>query len=86
MPVIQDKEFGKITIRRSSIATQIRVRVAPDGTLHASLPLHAPIFLVKHLLKKSRNELRDILAKSKPEYNFERGLRLAVEWYWKNLK
>ena len=22
----------------------------------------------------------------KPEYNFERGLRLAVEWYWKNLK
>ncbi len=22
----------------------------------------------------------------KPEYNFEKGLKLAVEWYWKNLK
>ena len=77
MPVIQDKEFGKITIRRSSIATQIRVRVAPDGSLHASLPMHAPIFLVKHLLKKSRSELREILAKSKPEYNFVNGEQIG---------
>ena len=22
----------------------------------------------------------------KPEYNFEKGLKLAVEWYWRNLK
>jgi predicted metal-dependent hydrolase len=73
MPIINDKEFGKITIRRSSVATQIRVRVAPDGSLHASLPMRAPVFLVKHLLRSSRNELRDILAKSKPVYKFENG-------------
>jgi len=77
MPVIQDKEFGKIIVRRSAAATQIRVRVAPDGTLRASLPMHAPIFLVKHLLKNSRDELRLILAKSKPVYNYENGMQIG---------
>lgn len=62
--IIQDKEFGKITIRRSARATQVRVRVAPDGTLRASLPLYAPVFLVKRLLKTSRDELRRILAQA----------------------
>lgn len=77
MPIIQDKEFGKITIRRSAIATQVRVRVAPDGTLRASLPLHAPLLLVKHLLRTSRNELRKLLAQSKPEYNYENGMQIG---------
>ena len=77
MPIIQDKEFGKITIRRSAQATQVRVRVAPDGTLRASLPLHAPIFLVKQLLKFSRNELRSILAQAKPEYTYENGMQIG---------
>lgn len=77
MPVIQDKEFGKITIRRSAQATQVRVRVAPDGTLRASLPMHAPTFLVKHLLRTSRDELRKILARAKPEYKYENGMQIG---------
>ncbi len=77
MPIIQDEEFGKITIRRSVRATQVSVRVAPDGTLRASLPLYAPTFLVKRLLKNSRNELRNILARSKPEYKFENGMQIG---------
>lgn len=77
MPVIQDKEFGNITVRRNSIATQVRVKVAPDGTLHASLPLHAPLFLVKHLIKNSRDELRKILTQSRPEYKYENGLQIG---------
>jgi predicted metal-dependent hydrolase len=77
MPVIQDKEFGNIIVRRSAAATQIRVRVAPDGTLRASLPMRAPMFLVKHLLKNSREELRAILAQSKPVYEYKDGLRVG---------
>jgi predicted metal-dependent hydrolase len=77
MPIIQDEEFGKITIRRSVAATQIRVRVAPDGTLRASLPLHAPMFLVKHLLKTSRQELRKIIATAKPEYQYKNGMQIG---------
>jgi len=77
MPIIQDKEFGNIIVRRSPAATQIRVRVAPDGTLRASLPMRAPMFLVKHLLKTSRDELRSILAQSKPVYEYRDGLRVG---------
>jgi len=77
MPTIQDEEFGKITIRRSARATQVRVRVAPDGTLRASLPLRAPMFLVKHLLKTSRIELRKILLQAKPEYQFVNGMQIG---------
>lgn len=77
MPIIHDKEFGKITIRRSAQATQVRVRVAPDGTLRASLPLRAPLLLVKHLLISSRHELRRILAQAKPEYKYENGMLIG---------
>lgn len=77
MPIIQDEEFGKITIRRSSKATQIKLRVAPDGTLRASLPMRAPIFLVKHLLKSSRIEIRKILHQSKPNYQYVDGMQIG---------
>jgi len=77
MPIIQDKEFGKITIRRSAVAKQVRVRVAPDGTLRASLPMYAPVLLVKHLLKTSRDELRAILAQAKPGYIYENGMQIG---------
>jgi predicted metal-dependent hydrolase len=77
MPIIHDDEFGKITIRRSARATQVRVRVAPDGTLRASLPLYAPMFLVKRLLKSSREELRHILAQSQPDDNYTDGMRIG---------
>jgi predicted metal-dependent hydrolase len=77
MPIIHDEEFGKITIRRSARATQVRVRVAPDGTLRASLPLYAPTFLVKRLLKSSREELRAILAQAQPTDEYVDGMRIG---------
>ncbi len=77
MPIIHDDEFGKITIRRSPRASQVRVRVAPDGTLRASLPLYAPTFLVKRLLKTSREELRAILAQAQPTEQYSDGMRIG---------
>lgn len=77
MPIIQDEEFGKITIRRSARATQVRLRVAPDGTLRASLPLYAPTFLVKRLLKNSRAELRDLLSHSQPSVTYTSGMQIG---------
>lgn len=77
MPILHDEEFGKITIRRSARATQVRVRVAPDGTLRASLPLYAPTLLVKRLLKNSRDELRQILAAAKPTEMYTDGMRIG---------
>jgi len=77
MSVIQDPEFGKITIRRSARATHVKLRVAPDGTLHASLPMYAPMFLVKSLIKNSRDQLRAMMAHSKPEYNYTNGMQIG---------
>lgn len=77
MPIIQDKEFGKITIRRSARATHIKIRVAPDGTLHASLPIYAPIFLLKSLLRNSNNELHKMMTQAKPEYHYTNGMQIG---------
>ncbi|MFY9227739.1 MAG: SprT family zinc-dependent metalloprotease [Candidatus Microsaccharimonas sp.] len=77
MPIIHDEEFGKITIRRSARASQVRLRVAPDGTLRASLPLYAPTFLVKRLIKNSRDELRQLLSQSQPETMYQQGMRVG---------
>lgn len=77
MPIIHDEEFGKITIRRSARASQVRLRVAPDGTLRASLPLYAPTFLVKRLIKTSRDALRTMLAQAQPITTYSDGMRIG---------
>jgi len=77
MPIIQDEEFGKITIRRSARASQVRLRVAPDGTLRASLPLYAPTFLVKRLIKSSRDELRAMLSQAQPTLAYTNGMQIG---------
>ena len=77
MPIIHDEEFGKITIRRSARASQVRLRVAPDGTLRASLPLYAPTFLVKRLIKSSREELRGMLSQAQPATHYTNGMQIG---------
>lgn len=77
MPTIIDEEFGAITLRRSAKASHVRIRVAPDGRLRASLPLYAPMFLVKRLLKTSRAELRAMLAEQHTDSVFEHGMTIG---------
>src|SRR3982751_918979 len=77
MPIIQDDEFGKITVRRSAKATQVRIRVAPDGTLRASMPMYAPLFLLKRLLKTSRDELREMMVQAQPQTDFQDGQQIG---------
>lgn len=77
MPTITDEEFGTITLKRSVHASNIRIRVAPDGRLRASLPLYAPIFLVKRLVKSSRTELRALLAQHYGDSTFTTGMQIG---------
>ena len=77
MPTIIDEEFGKITLRRSAKATHVRIRVGPDGRLRASLPLYAPAFLVKRLLKNSREQLRAMLHEQYDEALYEHGMQIG---------
>lgn len=77
MPTITDEEFGTITLRRSARASSVRIRIAPDGRLRASLPLYAPVFLVKRLLKNSREQLRAMLAESHGGTTYEHGMQVG---------
>ncbi|HEX6416484.1 MAG TPA: SprT family zinc-dependent metalloprotease [Candidatus Saccharimonadales bacterium] len=77
MPVITDEEFGEIVLRRSARASQVRIRVAPDGRLRASLPLYAPVFLVKRLVKSSREQLRAMLNEYQGSQDFEHGMQIG---------
>lgn len=61
MPTITDEEFGHIILRRSSKASSIRIKLAPGGQLRVSLPVYAPIFLVKRFINASRPKLRELL-------------------------
>ena len=77
MPTITDEEFGVITVRRSAKATQVRLRVAPDGTLRASMPVYAPLFLLKRLVKSSRPQLRKMLEQSQPIIEYKDGQQIG---------
>ena len=77
MPTIIDEEFGEIILRRSARASYVRIRVAPDGRLRASLPLYAPLFLVKRLVKTSREQLRSLLAEHHQTSSFTDGMRVG---------
>jgi predicted metal-dependent hydrolase len=76
MATLFDEEFGSITLRRSPRASSVRIRVAPDGRLRASLPLYAPAFLVKRLLKTSRSQLRAMLTEQQTS-TFEHGMQIG---------
>jgi predicted metal-dependent hydrolase len=77
MSTIVDEEFGTITVRRSARASQVRLRVAPDGTLRASMPLYAPVFLLKRLIKSSRPQLRTMLQQAQPDVSFRDGQQIG---------
>lgn len=77
MPTITDEEFGTIVLRRSARASHVRIKVAPDGRLRASLPLYAPVFLVKRLIKNSRTQLRALLTEHHGTTSFEHGMRIG---------
>lgn len=74
---ITDEEFGTISVRRNARATSIRLRIAPDGRLRASLPLYAPLFLVKRLVKTSRDELRKLLNDHQKHMIFTDGMQIG---------
>jgi predicted metal-dependent hydrolase len=60
MPVIEDKEFGRITVRRSARSSAMKVSMAPNGTMRISVPSYAPIFMVKRMIASSREQLRTL--------------------------
>ena len=77
MPTIQDKEFGEIIITRSTKASHIRIRVGTNGKLRASVPMYAPLLLVRRLVASSRDELRAMLHEQHTASIFTEGMLIG---------
>jgi predicted metal-dependent hydrolase len=77
MATIHDEEFGDITVRRSVRASAVRISVAPGGTLRASMPPYAPLFLLRRLIKTSRSQLRKVLEQNVPAYTLHNGMEIG---------
>ncbi len=69
MPTISDAEFGDIVLRPSHNATRISLRVAPNGTLRASMPPHTPTLVVKTMIATSRPKIRKLFSQYRETVN-----------------
>ena len=76
MSSFDDKEFGKVTIRKSARAKSMKVSVAPTGELRISLPSYVPQFMAKRMIANSRQEIRDLLA-MRPNLKIEDGMAIG---------
>lgn len=77
MPTIQDKEFGTVSIRRSTRARAISIRPAPGGGLRISAPMYTPVLYIKRVLEKSRIKLREMVNDRPHNTEFEHGMQLG---------
>ena len=77
MANLVDEEFGEITIRTSRRSRHIRLSVAPDGRLRASLPMFASSRSLKKLIDTSREDIRDMLQTQAPKTQYEDGMRIG---------
>lgn len=77
MNSIHDDEFGDIQVRRSVGSSSVRISVSPSGTLKASLPAYAPLFMLKRLINSSRDNLRAMLEQHKPAYEITDGMQVG---------
>lgn len=77
MANLVDEEFGEITIRTSHRSRHIRLSVAPDGKLRASLPMFASSRSLKKLIETSREDIRTMLRTQAPKIQYEDGMRIG---------
>lgn len=78
MPILEDKEFGRVTVRRTS-GSSMRASVAPNGTLRLSVPNYAPMFMVRRMIAGSRDELRRLF-ESRPSLKLQHGMPIGKSY------
>jgi len=59
---LADPEFGTVKIKRSRLATRLKLKVDQTGNLQISLPPRVPLFLAKRFLDESRDFVRKSMA------------------------
>lgn len=77
MTILVDEEFGEITVRTVATSRHIRVSVAPDGRLRASMPKFATVGALKRVVAKSRAQIRAMLDEQLPDILYENGMQVG---------
>lgn len=77
MTTLYDDEFGEIAIRRSARTQKISIRISPNGSFRASLPIYTPIVLLKRLINRSREDLRQLSEKHTDIPAYTEGMQLG---------
>jgi len=63
MAKLTDPEFGAVSLRRSSLSRNVRLKLDARGVISITLPKRAPLFLARQLLNDSRDSIRKSLSK-----------------------
>lgn len=58
-------------------SSAVRISVAPGGTLRATMPSYAPLFMLRRILKSSRAQLRKMLEQHRPTYELQNGMEIG---------
>lgn len=77
MPAVHDDEFGNITVRTHARTQHIRISVAPNGSLRASIPTHATQKHLRSMIDSSRTQIRELIAKTVPDTVYVNGMRIG---------
>lgn len=77
MAILQDDEFGDITIRKHSRSRHIKISIAPDGTLRASMPTHATLRHLQSMVSGSRTAIRKLLIEQNPQQVYTDGMQIG---------
>jgi predicted metal-dependent hydrolase len=65
--LLQDAEFGAVTIRRSHLSRSLRLKVNERGDVVISMPKRAPLYLAKKLLDDARDQVRRTVQKTQTQ-------------------
>lgn len=61
MPILTDKEFGRVVVVRRKQAQRLSARIAPDGRLRITAPHRSSLLAVRAMLHGSRPQLRRLV-------------------------
>ena len=70
MPTITDSEFGEITVTRRALASRVSLRIAPNGRIRITMPLHAPLASAKLLIKRSRRSIQKLITEQQGDFPY----------------
>lgn len=77
MATLRDDEFGEIVIRKNPRSRHIRISLAPDGRLRASIPTHTTLRNLEKMVASSRADIRSMMVSQSPPTHYTDGMRIG---------